>query len=94
MYKEARFGLEGTPLARHSMNQRVMKRVKDGERTLARRLGAAGTERERRARQDTALLDLASLHRLLRNGIYKSRLEAAVHVVASLLAQVDPAQWR
>lgn len=94
MYEEARATLKGTPLARHSMNQRVMKRVMDGERALRRHASPSRVEDQSRPLSCDPLLDAVSLDRLLRNGIYRSRLEAAIHAVGSHLGQIDPARWR
>jgi hypothetical protein len=94
MHQVQRKILQGTPLARHSMNQRVMKRVRDGEKSFYRANGRIVDEAgsEPRTGGSSPLVDSRSFERLIRSGIYGTGkgayLEASVHLVASALTQI------
>lgn len=87
--------MKGMPLARHSMNQAVMKRSRDRERVFYSTVDASldCTPRQNRVVGASVLLDGTSFSRLLRGGIYgtgpAAPIEAAVHLVGSALLQLE-----
>lgn len=97
MYQDQRRLLSGTPLARHSMNQKVMKRILHRERGFYRDT-AQPQKRAAVARSPTGtpLFDEAILAKLLRTGVYGSgptaELEAITHSIGTLLNRVRPLQ--
>ena len=93
MYKNERRELNGTPLGRHSMNQRVMKKSRERQIVFYRTARPIPPEPANEAvyTAPAALIDASSFARLIRSGIYGNDswapLGAAVHLVGSELIQ-------
>lgn len=93
MYKELRRLVAGTQDSKHSLNQKRLKRIVHSQRRFLR--GApkefASIESPR-----VALTETEELRRTLATGVYgtgaRAELEAAVHLVGSVLNRAHPFQ--
>ncbi len=96
MYKSQRVSLKGTPLARHSMNQKVMKRVQSRANAFYREDATGGKDPPPMVSHDTPLFDKQSLAKLVRTGVYgdgpTAELAAITHNIGSILNRVRPLQ--
>jgi hypothetical protein len=97
VYQKQRRELSGTPLARHSMNQKVMKRIRHRERGFYKDDGREkGTSPIARAPTGVPLLDQLSLTKLVRTGVFgdgpTAELDAIAHTIGGLLNRVRPLQ--
>lgn len=97
MYRELRRAVAGSQDAKHSLNQRRLKRIVHMQRRFGNQFGLP-EERVVPARPNDAmvLVPYPELQRLMALGIFgkgpEGELEAAVHCVGSELNRIQPLQ--